>query len=301
MALVSVLIVVKNEEKSLPLLFRLLDKQTYKNLEIIVVDNGSTDNTPKIIEEYSCRSPYKVKKDMVLGTLAQAYNRALDLAEGNYIVIIGGDQIPSKTWIEEHVKCLQKGCDACLAPVIYFSKKTTSVARWYFNRSILEILFNKAGTPDRIVFNTGNVSFKAYTIKKVRFYDPMPVSVDGEMSYRFIKHGFKLCFCETSLSFHHAPVKIKHHISLWWKLAYANKATFNVHPYLDLKKLFFRHILLAHLDPREWIKTSLYKGRLIMHSIFMHITAFLTLLITYSYLSLLRENVLWKYVQRIKE
>jgi|GEM_PF-5527500 len=301
-ALISVIIVVKNEEQNLPRLLQLIDRQTYRNLEIVLVDNGSTDRTPSIIEKYSKESLFKVKIDTVLGTLAQAYNRALSMASGEYIAIIGGDELPTSTWMEEHIKCLEKDCDACLAPVVYIptSKRSTSVSKWYFNRSILEILFNKCKTPERIVFNTGNVSFKAIAIKKVRFYDPMTVSEDGETSYRFLKHGFKLCFNEHAMVFHPAPSDYKRHISFWWKLAYANRALSQVHPYIDLKKVFIKNILLSHIDPREWIKSALYRGRHIFNSIPLHIMAFLTLLITSLYLALSREKVLYKHIQRIK-
>jgi glycosyltransferase involved in cell wall biosynthesis len=301
-ALVSIIIVVKNEERNLPRLLQLIDRQTYRNLEIVLVDNGSTDRTPSIIRRYSRESPFKVKGGIALGTLAQAYNKALSMASGEYIAIIGGDELPTPTWVEEHVKCLRRGCDACLAPVFYIptSKRVSNVGTWYFNRSILELLFNKLKTPERVIFNTGNVSFRASTVKKVRFYNPMTVSEDGEMSYRFLKHGFKLCFNERAVVFHPAPSNYRRHISFWWKLAYANKALFQVHPYLDIKKVFIRNILLSHIDPREWIKSSLYRGKYVFSSIFLHISAFLTLLLTYSYLALFREKVLYKYVQRIK-
>jgi glycosyltransferase involved in cell wall biosynthesis len=301
-ALVSIIIVVKNEERILPRLLQLIDRQTYRNLEIVLVDNGSTDRTPSIIRKYSRESPFKVKVGIARGTLAQAYNTALSMASGEYITIIGGDELPTPTWIEEHVKCLRRGCDACLAPVVYMStsERASSISAWYFNRSILEILFNKLKTPERIVFNTGNVSLRAVALKKVKFYVPMPVSVDGEMSYRFLKHGFKLCFNESAVVFHPAPSDYRRHISFWWKLAYANRALFQVHPYLDIKKVFIRNVLLSHIDPREWIKSSLYRGKHISSSIFLHVSAFLTLLLTYSYLALFREKVLYKYVQRIK-
>jgi len=297
--LVSVIIVVKNEERYLPRLLQLLDQQTYRNF---LVDNGSTDRTPSIIERYSEESPFKVKVGTFLGTLAQAYNKALSMASGEYIAIIGGDELPTPTWIEEHVKFLEKGCDACLAPVVYIptSKRNTSVSMWYFNRSVLEVSLNRLKISERIVFNTGNVSFKATAIKKVGFYDPMTVSEDGEMSYRFLKHGFKLCFNEHAVVFHPAPSDYRRHISFWWKLAYANRALIQVHPYIDLKKVFIRNILLSHVDPREWIKSSLYRGRQLLSSVFLHVTAFLTLLITSLYLALSREKTLYKYIQRIK-
>jgi len=302
--LVSILIVVKNEEKHLPILLRLINKQTYRNIEVVIIDNGSTDRTPYIMEEFRKTSPFNVKVDRVIGTLAQAYNKALDLAEGEYIAIIGGDEYPVQTWIEEHVRCLQGGCDACLAPVIYIPSRegvfNRYVADWYCNRSILEVLFNASNIGRRIVFNTGNVSFKACAIKKVRFYKPMTISEDGEMSYRFIKHGFKLCFESRAMVFHPSPSNLRQHISFWWKLAYANKALTDVHNYVDLKRMLIKNVLLSHLDPREWIKTSKYCTEKLPVMSLLHLAAFIAFAGTITKLYVKREKVLYRYIQREK-
>lgn len=70
--------------------------QTYSNLEILLVDDGSTDDTPAIVDrlaEKDCRiRVFHIENNGV----SNARNTALDVAKGDYISIIDGDD-----WIEE--------------------------------------------------------------------------------------------------------------------------------------------------------------------------------------------------------
>ena len=71
--------------------------QTYKNLEIILVDDGSPDNCPKICDDYS----KKDKRIKVIhkknGGVSSARNEGLKITKGNYIVFVDSDD-----WIESN-------------------------------------------------------------------------------------------------------------------------------------------------------------------------------------------------------
>ncbi|MBU2649488.1 MAG: glycosyltransferase family 2 protein [Bacteroidetes bacterium] len=55
--LISVLIPARNEEKNLPVLLETLKQQNYKNLEILVYDDQSTDSTPEIVKKFLLNDP----------------------------------------------------------------------------------------------------------------------------------------------------------------------------------------------------------------------------------------------------
>ena len=86
--LISVIVPIYNVEKYLHQCLKSIINQTYKNLEIILVDDGSPDSCPKICDEYS----KKDKRIKVIhkenGGLSSARNAGLDVAKGEYISFI---------------------------------------------------------------------------------------------------------------------------------------------------------------------------------------------------------------------
>ncbi len=89
--LISVIIPVYNVEKYLDECVESIVNQTYKNLEIILVNDGSTDHSPQICDEWAQKdSRIKVihKKN---GGTSSAKNCAIDIAKGDYIAFIDSD------------------------------------------------------------------------------------------------------------------------------------------------------------------------------------------------------------------
>lgn len=77
-----------------PWLSRCLDSilaQTYKNLEIIVIDDGSTDETSQIIDEYAKKDSRVVAVHQNNAGLVAVRNRGIELASGDWIGFVDGD------------------------------------------------------------------------------------------------------------------------------------------------------------------------------------------------------------------
>lgn len=77
-----------------PWLSRCLDSilaQTYKNLEIIVIDDGSTDETSQIIDEYAKKDSRVVAIHQKNAGLVAVRNRGIELASGDWIGFVDGD------------------------------------------------------------------------------------------------------------------------------------------------------------------------------------------------------------------
>ena len=88
---ISIVVPVYNVEKYLPKCIESLIGQTYSNLEIILVDDDSKDNSGKICDEYG-------QKDLRIkvihkenGGISSARNAALDICTGEYIGFIDSD------------------------------------------------------------------------------------------------------------------------------------------------------------------------------------------------------------------
>ena len=89
--LISVIIPVYNVEQYLNRCVDSVINQTYKNLEIILVDDGSTDNSGKICDEYALKDNRIKVIHKENGGLSSARNAGLDIAKGAYIGFIDSD------------------------------------------------------------------------------------------------------------------------------------------------------------------------------------------------------------------
>jgi glycosyltransferase involved in cell wall biosynthesis len=107
--LVSVIIPIYKVEAYLQQCIESVVNQSFHNLEIILVDDGSPDNCPAICDEYA-------KKDNRIkiihkenGGLSDARNAGLDLASGDYIFFVDSDDFITTNCIQELVNEIQKG------------------------------------------------------------------------------------------------------------------------------------------------------------------------------------------------
>lgn len=104
--LVSVIVPVYNVERYLPQCLQSIVEQTYSHLEIILVDDGSTDGSPAICDEWAERDPRIRVTHQQNGGLSQARNTALDVMNGDYVTMVDGDDHVDSTFVETLLRCL---------------------------------------------------------------------------------------------------------------------------------------------------------------------------------------------------
>ena len=98
---VSIVVPVYNVEKYLDRCIESIVNQTYKNLEIILVDDGSTDSCPQMCDEWGLKdSRIKVVHKENAG-LGMARNTGIDNALGEYIFFFGSDDYVDVTTVEK--------------------------------------------------------------------------------------------------------------------------------------------------------------------------------------------------------
>lgn len=117
--LVSIIIPVYNVEQYI---YQCLDSvlgQTYNNLEIIIVNDGSSDECPRICDEYALKDSRISVIHQKNGGLSVARNAALAVARGKYIAFVDSDDSVDPHWIEHSVKVLEQNH---LSAVIFAAK-----------------------------------------------------------------------------------------------------------------------------------------------------------------------------------
>jgi teichuronic acid biosynthesis glycosyltransferase TuaG len=106
---VSVIIPVYNSEEFINSTLDSVLNQTYKNIEVVIVDDCSTDNTEDIINEYLLKNRniiyYKLENN---SGAAIARNKAIELANGRYIAFIDSDDIWYPRKIEKQLEFMKE-------------------------------------------------------------------------------------------------------------------------------------------------------------------------------------------------
>ena len=105
---VSIIIPVYNSEKYLKECLDGVISQTFKDYEVIVVDDGSTDSSIDIEETYSSDNRFMIVKQQNAGQ-GMARNRALDVARGKYISFLDSDDFMNPDFLKRTVKEMDKG------------------------------------------------------------------------------------------------------------------------------------------------------------------------------------------------
>jgi len=112
--------------------------QDYPHLEIVIGDDASTDNTPRILQDYQRMYPDKIKlflNEKNLG-ITENCNKILALCTGKYIALIGGDDILLPGKITKQVNYMESNPDCVLTyhnAEVFFSEEENKEEYLYYD------------------------------------------------------------------------------------------------------------------------------------------------------------------------
>lgn len=193
--IVSVTICVRNEEQYIKGCLDSILSQTFKDFEIIIVDDASSDRTLEIISSFQDDQIKCFKNQECLG-IAKSRNIAIKHSVGKYIFCTDADCVVNKTWIEEGLRCFANNCIAVEGSLIYVSENYQST----FSTIFME---NRNGGH----FMTGNVAYCKDIIEAVGgFNEKLKYFADREFGLKVSKFG-KVCFNKNMIVVH--PLVIK--------------------------------------------------------------------------------------------
>lgn len=105
--LISIIVPVYNSEKYLSRCIESILAQSFKNLEIILIDDGSKDASSSICDSYAASDSRIKVIHQENGGIAKAQNTGLDIAHGDYIAFADNDDILDRHNIEYLLHALQ--------------------------------------------------------------------------------------------------------------------------------------------------------------------------------------------------
>ena len=170
--LITIIVPIFNMKIYLKRCLDSISTQTYKNIEIILVDDGSTDGSAEICDEYKNQDVRFKVIHQKNGGLSVARNSGLDVAQGKYILFIDSDD-----WIKDNMVQLlyeaveQTNSDLAVCGFILTDGVTEINSLWYDNSCV----FTREQAYEELISNTTmqsqacNKIYKAEIIKSVYF------------------------------------------------------------------------------------------------------------------------------------
>lgn len=136
---ISIIIPTFNEEKHIKECLESLLKQDYSEFEIIVVDDGSTDKTREILQNFSQKQQIILLKQNHLGP-GHARNLGASCAGGEILVFVDADMSFTESFLHELVKPIIEGkTRGTFSKEEYVANWNKKLARfWQYNRGIFE-------------------------------------------------------------------------------------------------------------------------------------------------------------------
>ena len=108
---ISIIVPVYNLENYLSQSIPSIINQTYKNIEIIIINDGSTDNSKNIIEKYAIKDDRIKIINKKNGGLCSSRNEGIKNSSGEYILHVDGDDILPLDICEEYISLIKKNPD----------------------------------------------------------------------------------------------------------------------------------------------------------------------------------------------
>lgn len=210
--LVSIIIPIYKVEKYICKCIESVINQTYKNLEIILVDDGSPDNCPLICDEYAKKDGRIVVKHKKNGGLSDARNTGLDIANGEYLFFLDSDDYIAEDAIEKLYRILtETNSDLAICNYEYVSEsgildilidspiknevmdrdllftKLTEQRNWFYvvawNKLYKKSLFNN------LRFPVGQVNEDEFIVHKVFLKCKQGVSITDKLYFYLKREG----------------------------------------------------------------------------------------------------------------
>ncbi len=190
---VSVVVLTYNSEKTIRRCLDSLLHQTYREFELIIVDDGSSDTTRKILSSYK-DSRIKIHYNQKNSGIAKSRNIGWKESTGDYVFFTDSDCTPMSTWLEEGIRTLQGGCSFVTGLTFYENARTS------LRHKIVQ---------GKDAFYTCNLGFKRTALESIHGFDERLKmwAEDKDICYRILKKGGEKEFNEKMMVIHLETVK----------------------------------------------------------------------------------------------
>ena len=247
---VSVLIPAWNEEVGIIKTLKSILQSSYKKIEIIVINDGSTDNTHTLITEFIEQHKKFTKKPLVIkylklvnGGKAKALNKGLAISSGELVMTIDADSVMYEDTITNIVKRFTDKDVAAVAGNVIVGNRKKPIELMQQLEYLYGFFFKRADSIFNSVYIVGGAAavYKKDILLKIGGFDEKLITEDIEMSMRILAFGYKTRYAADAVVHTEGPSDIQGLFNQRLRWKYGRLLTFIKH-----RKLFFSHKKIHH-------------------------------------------------------
>lgn len=205
MRLISVIVPVYNVEKYVEICIKSIINQSYRNLEIILIDDGSTDNSGKICDKLSKKDDRVIVKHQQNQGVSSARNLGLKLAHGDYISMVDADDILEENMYQEMMNNMIKyDSDVCICNFWYLNNESLKKNEINLSKTLMD---NKDFLKNMCLLKgvggyLWNKLYKKSMIENLRFYKEIVIMEDFLFNCEVANKARKISYIDTCLYYY---------------------------------------------------------------------------------------------------
>ncbi len=275
--LVTIGVPAYNHEKYIGDCINSIIDQPYDNIELIIINDGSTDNTHHIIKSYEKKCKERFTRFVYINRenkgLAKTANEILNLAQGKYFKLLASDDKLHIESIKPFVKELEKGYDIVYGKLILISENNVEIKEINglfgigFNYSIESFNICDALLAPQISGSPWII--RTDILKSIGGFDEKSPIEDWELLCRVLVKGLKKNFIEKVSAYYRVSEKRKPYLGSYFNWLKADLyilekyKSFCIPAYKQgVKNLFKRNLILSRDDSlKDFLDIVFFQAR----------------------------------------
>ncbi|MAF34331.1 hypothetical protein CMO91_00625 [Candidatus Woesearchaeota archaeon] len=225
---VTITVPAYNESKTiLPTLESLNNLRYPKDkIQVLIVDDGSTDNTPEVVRAYVKNKAHMRLVKKKNGGKGSALNKGLKMAKGEYFSCLDADSEMAPDALANMMSVFDKDV-AIVTPAMRVKEPKTFIQRMQRVEYIIQVLLARLISRldcQYVAPGPGSV-YRTGVLRKLGGFDENNLTEDQEIGYRHQLHHYRIRHCNEGLVFTKSPATVKEFYkqrNRWYKGGFAN-------------------------------------------------------------------------------
>jgi poly-beta-1,6 N-acetyl-D-glucosamine synthase len=211
---VSVLIPAWNEEVGILKTLRSVLAARYSNFEVIVINDGSTDNTHQLVTDFIAQHEQKAAKPITIkylrlpnGGKAKAMNQGLKIASGEFVITIDADSVMDPMAIDRMVKRFDNDKVGGVAGNVVIANRYKPIELMQQLEYLVGFFFKRADSVMGSLFIIGGAAaaYRKSALDAIGGFDESIITEDIELSTRLLKYGYSTRYAHDAIVYTEGP------------------------------------------------------------------------------------------------